>query len=432
MKKIAFLILAAFPALVPAQRTYRSNSVLGSGTWYKISVKDAGVYKIDIAFLSGLGINTSSLNSASIRLFGNGGDMLPEANATPRPDDLEEKAIMVVDGGDGVLNGGDYLLFFSNGADVWLKDSVNKRFTHKKNLYSDKAYYYLSVGGTGKRIPIGQNNLVANVSVTSFDDRLFHELDTINFLSSGKEWFGEEFSNTPGHSLTRDFSFNIPNLDISSPVTISTDCLARSISVASRFDVSCNSQLVQQVTIPPVTGGQYDRLAEERQSITIANVSQPNVTLSYRYVPGSFNSQGWLNWFEIFVRRNLSLNGSDQVMFRDWNSVGNNIGEYVVSGSNSTTQVWDVTDPLNPVQMRTNLQGSDCKFVNGCSRLREYIAFNSSNLLQPTSIGRISNQDLHASPSTDLIIITAPSLLPQAQRLAEFDRRETIFDIRSQ
>ena len=58
--------------------------------------------------------------------------MLSEANNTPRPDDLEENAIMVVDGGDGVLNGTDYILFFSNGVDQWIKDSVNKRFTHKK------------------------------------------------------------------------------------------------------------------------------------------------------------------------------------------------------------------------------------------------------------------------------------------------------------
>ena len=263
MKKIVFLILAAFPGLVPAQRTYKSTSVLASGTWYKIAAKDAGVYKIDVAFLSSLGINTAGLNSGSIRLFGNGGGMLPEANSTPRLDDLEENAIMVVDGGDGVLNGADYILFFSSGPDVWLKDSVNKRFTHKKNLYSDKVYYYLSIGGTGKRISIDQNNFIPNISVTSSDDRLFHELDTVNFLSSGKEWFGEEFSNMPGHSLTRDFSFNIPNLDISFPVAIFTDCLARSISVASRFDLSVNSQLLQQIAVPPVTGGQYDRLAEE-------------------------------------------------------------------------------------------------------------------------------------------------------------------------
>jgi hypothetical protein len=67
--------------------------------------------------------------------------MLSENNNISRPDDLAENAILVVDGGDGVLNG----------TDQWIKDSINKRFTHKKNLYSDRAYYYLMLGGNGKR-----------------------------------------------------------------------------------------------------------------------------------------------------------------------------------------------------------------------------------------------------------------------------------------
>jgi len=231
--KHVLLILTVFIGFfVQSQRVYKANSVLATGNWYKIAVKEAGVYKIDIPFLSELGINAANLSSGSIRLFGNGGDMLSEANNTPRLDDLEENAIMVVDGGDGVLNGADYILFFSNGVDHWIKDSVNKRFTHKKNLYTDKAFYYLTVGGNGKRVGDSPGSFVPNIVVNSFDDRLFHELDTINFLASGKEWFGEEFSNTPGHSLTSSFSFNIPNLQTSFPVTVVTDCLARSVSVS--------------------------------------------------------------------------------------------------------------------------------------------------------------------------------------------------------
>ena len=317
MKKLVFLILAAFPGLSPAQRTYKPNSVLGSGNWYKIAVKDAGIYKIDVAFLSRLGINTTNLSSGSIRLFGNGGGMLAEPNNISRIDDLEENAILVVDGGDGVLNGGDYILFFANGADTWLKDSVNKRFTHKKNLYSDKAYYYLTVNGTGKRVATSQNALLPNISITSFDDRLFHELDTVNFLSSGKEWYGEEFANTPGHSLARNFSVSLSNLQSGFPVTIITDCLARSVSVGSRFDLSINNQPLQQINISPVTGGQYDLLAQETKSTANASIAQSDFSINYNYVPGSFNSQGWLNWFELFSRRELSLSGIDQLLFRD-------------------------------------------------------------------------------------------------------------------
>ena len=419
-KTVLFILLVICAVISDAQRTYKANSVLASGNWYKIAVGSAGIYKIDIAFLSSLGISTSNLSSNSIRLFGNGGGMLAEANNTTRPDDLEENAIMVVDGGDGILNGSDYILFFANSPDQWFKDSLNKRFIHRKNLYSDKAFYYLSIGGNGKRINTAVNNLIPNLTVSSFNDRVFHELDTINFLASGKEWYGEEFANTPGHSLSRNFSINLPGLLTSTPVTIVSDCVARSVAAASRFDVAINTQLIQQVNVPPVGGGIYDLMGQEAQAISNGIVSQSGLSVSYTYTPGSFNSQGWLNWFEIFARRNLSMNGIEQLLFRDWNSVGNNIGEFVISNSNANTQAWDVTDPLNPLKMQTNLQGSDLKFVNNCSGLHEYISFNSSNFLQPVGAGKIVNQDLHSLQAVDYILITTLPLLPQAQRLAQF------------
>ena len=74
----------------------------------------------------------------------------------------------------------------------------------------------------------------------------------------------------------------------------------------------------------------------------------------------------------------------------DWNSVGNNNVEFTVANANTTTQVWDLTDPLNPQKMLSTLQGSDLKFVNSAIRLREYVAFNSSNFLIPISIGKIN------------------------------------------
>jgi hypothetical protein len=423
VKQFVLSILAAIACLsIQSQRVYKANSVLATGNWYKIGVKEPGVYKLDIPFLSQLGLNAANLSSGSIRLFGNGGGMLPEANNIPRPDDLQENAIMIVDGGDGVLNGADYILFFSNGADEWDKDSVNKRFSHKKNLYSDKAYYYLMVGGNGKRVGDSQGTFIPNVLVNSFDDRLFHELDTINFLASGKEWYGEEFSNTPGHSLTRNFSFSFPNFQNSFPVTVVTDCLARSVGVASRFDVSMNNQPLQQITISPVSGGQYDPVAQETKTQASTIVSSTDLSINYNYVPGSFNSQGWLNWFEIFARRSLSMNGIDQLLFRDWASVGNNAAEFDIAGANQATQVWDVTDPAAPLKISTSLQGNDLKFANSCTQLKEYVAFNSSNFLQPSAEGKISNQDLHGFPPVDFVIVTTQALLPQAQRLADFHR----------
>jgi hypothetical protein len=417
---LLILLLSTLAGEALAQRSYRSNSVLGSGTWYKFSVTSPGVYKIDIPFLASMGISTSNIASSSIRVFGNGGQMLPEANATPRADDLEENAIMIVDGGDGILNGADYILFFSNGPDPWLKDSINHRFNHQKNIYSDRAFYFLSINGNGKRIPTQAGAPISNLTINSFNDHVFHELDTVNFLSSGKEWYGEEFANTPGHSTTRNFSLNIPNLQTTSPLTLVSDCVARSVAVGSRFDVTINNQPFQTVNVPPVGGGLYDIVGQETSLSTSNTVTQNNLSVIYNFSPGSFNAQGWLNWFEVHSRRNLSMSGVDQVLFRDWNSVGNNVGRFVISNAGNTTQAWDVTDPLNPVKMNAALQGTDLSFVNDCSRLREYVSFNATNFMTPVAIGKINNQDLHSAGAADFLVVAAPALFAQAQRLAQF------------
>ncbi|HWR34195.1 MAG TPA: type IX secretion system sortase PorU, partial [Chitinophagaceae bacterium] len=409
---------------VVAQRTYNPGSVLATGSWYKLSVSSPGIYKIDIPFLNSLGINTSNLTSAAIRLYGNGGGMLPEANAGPWQDDLAENATMIADGGDGIINGSDYILFYAPGPDGWDKDSINQRFLHRKNIYTSKAFYFLTISGIGKRI--ATNPLIHNpgITISSFSDRHFHELDTVNFLGSGKDWYGEEFSDLPGRTLTRSFNVAITGIQNNSPVILQANCVARSIGVAGRFDIGINGQSVIQSVINPVSGGLYDLFAQQVTAIGTAITTQGNINLSFSYVPGSFNSQGWLNWFELFVRRSISLNGVDQLLFRDWQSVGNNIGEFIVANATTGTQVWDVTDPINPVRMQGSFSSNEFRFVNNCSILREYVAFNPVNFLTPSSVGKISNQNLHNSTAIDYLIITHPSLLQQAERLAQIHRAQ--------
>ncbi|RYY10381.1 MAG: hypothetical protein EOO04_36965, partial [Chitinophagaceae bacterium] len=94
-------LMAAF-SITMAQRQYKPSSVLSNGIFYKIGISAPGIYKLDIPFLNGLGLNTSNIPSSAIRLFGNGGTMLGEANNASWTDDLTENAIQVVDGNDGV------------------------------------------------------------------------------------------------------------------------------------------------------------------------------------------------------------------------------------------------------------------------------------------------------------------------------------------
>jgi hypothetical protein len=406
-----------------AQRSYATNSVLATGEWYKVSVKAAGIYKIDIPFLNSLGVNTSNLSSGAIRIFGNGGDMLAEANSGPWMDDIKENAIQVVDGGDGILNGSDYILFYATGPDKWVNDAANQQFTHIKNLYTDKAFYFINIGSNGKRVSNAPVQTGASISINSFSERYFHELDTINFLGSGKEWYGEEMSSLPGRSLNRSFNINSPNVVAGTSLQLKTNCVARSVGTGSRFDVRINNQLVGQLPIAAVGGGAYDLFVQQATATLNGIASQNGVDVTFSYVPGGFNAQGWLNWFELFIRRPLSLTGTEQLLFRDWQSVGNSAAEFVITGANSSTQVWDVTNPLEPLRLQSNFLNNEVRFINSASSLKEYIAFNPTGFLTPVNEGKVVNQNLHDSRPADFIIVTIPTFLAQAQRLAKLHQQ---------
>nr|WP_294906300.1 type IX secretion system sortase PorU [uncultured Lacibacter sp.] len=423
MRYTTLLIASLFSLAVNAQRTYRSNSVLATGEWYKISVKQAGVYRINLAFLQSLGVTTANLQSNSIRLYGNGGEMLAEDNAVVPADDLIENAVMIVDGGDGILNGNDYILFYANGPQQWVKDSVNKRFRHRKNLYSNESFYFLTIGGSGLRV---QNRTIASSpthTVTTFKDRLFHELDTINFLRSGKEWYGEEFSNTPGGTLSRSFNLTIQNA-VAGPVQIISSVAARSNGSSSSFVIRANNINVAQHTVSLVGTGTYDPVAAAHELTASFNLSQSSLSLQYNFQPTSVNAQGWLNWFELFPLRQLSMNTVDQLLFRDWETVGpGNVADFRLQSAVSSTVVWDITDPLRPQNITGSLNGNEFRFVNTAERLREYVAFNQTNFLQPTAVGKVNNQDLHGAASPNYIIVAHSSLLSEAQRLATWHRQ---------
>ncbi|HEY0042228.1 MAG TPA: type IX secretion system sortase PorU, partial [Flavisolibacter sp.] len=418
---MVLMLLFLFSFSADCQRTYRPASVLAGGNWYKISISAEGIYKLDVPFLSSLGIG-GNIPSAQIRVFGHAGGMLSEANASSRIDDLEELAITVEDGGDGQLNGGDYLLFYSQGPDKWLKDSVNKRFTHQKNLYSDRVFYFITVGGNGKRISTQPLSPAASVSVSSFDERFFYEKDTINFLSSGKEWFGEEFSSLAGRSLTRSFPLPFSGV-LPGQASMQTSVVARSVNSGSSFNVSLNNQRIQQLAVPPISTGQYDLFVRETTQSDNFVISQNPSPLTISYTPGSANSQGWLNWFALSCRRSLILPTGGQLGFRDWNSINNLAVQFNITADGSA-QVWDVTAPSSPLKMNTTYSGGQLRFSNDALRLREYVAF-STTFLVPKAEGKVGNQNLHATNPVDYIIVTAPELIGQAQRLAQFHQQRS-------
>ncbi|WP_436485158.1 type IX secretion system sortase PorU [Chitinophaga sp. ARDCPP14] len=398
-------------------RQYKKNSVLASGNWYKIGISAPGIYKIDVTFLQSMGI--TGLSSAGLRLFGTGGQMLAEPNPAPRYDDLPEVALHVEDGGDGVLNGSDYALFYAPGPHRWLYNSSTKTFTHQRNLYADTAWYYITTGGTGLRVAAGDEPAGATPEYT-FDYHDFYERDSLNFLNSGKQWWGQEFSKVVG--LTRSYRFNLPSPG-EGKVWVSMRASARS-SVGSNFNATINKlPAVTNMYLLPVTGNIFEGVATAAAATGGADAGQPELEIGVEFLPGNINDKGWLDYLEVQARCKPVIPATGMLDFRSTRYAGSGQpSRFAVHNANTQTYIWDVTDPLNPVVMKTTLQGDSLLFTGKNDRLHEYIAFRTAAAGKPDFAGTVPNQDLHGQGPADMLIITTRALLPQAERLAAMHR----------
>ncbi|MFN5648048.1 MAG: hypothetical protein ACK458_11070, partial [Sphingobacteriales bacterium] len=356
MHRLRVLILSVLLQLVLfytglAQRSYTNRSVLATGSWYKLSTARQGIYRIDAAALTRLGISLP-VPSAQIRLFGNGGQMLPEANAPARQDDLAEVAVWMEDGGDGSFSGSDYLLFYAPGQDSWTWDDVGKRYRFQRNLYADSSWFYLKVEGEGRRLKTQAGTLVPNLTVNTYDARWVFEKDTINFLQSGKEWYGEEFGTAPGKLQSRDFTVPMQGAVVGAPVAVYTDVVARAAGQYSRFEVRLNRDLIQDIQVSPLPGVAFEPVAIPATQVSTQAATQNTLLLNLAFFPGSVNGQGWLNQLGVGFRGRLEMRDQGLV-FRDRASVGaGNVVQYQVGGGGLGVVVWEVTDPLTPVAMK--------------------------------------------------------------------------------
>ncbi|MGD0711911.1 MAG: type IX secretion system sortase PorU, partial [Bacteroidales bacterium] len=398
------------PSIVK-KRTYAAHSVLDSGTWYKIAVTDNGIYKLTYNDLKNLGINVSSLNPKNIRIYGNGGGMLPEANSGFRYDDLVENAIYV-NTDSNTFSSADYILFYGQSPTTWNYSSSDNKFHHQTNYYSRTTNYFINTDiGPGKRI--AQQASVAspaNKVITKFNDYLLHEKDSINLMLSGKEWYGEFFDIQTSYS----FNFQFPNVDPASNIYIQTD-IAGKYTSNNYYTVNANGN-TYTTAIPYVAASSYYVAANSVPgSMSFPASSNVNVTITKT----TANAVGWLNYVELNATRLLTFLPGAQLLFRNISSVGTgNISKFAITTNTfSNLMIWDVTNPVNVKDQQFSTNGDSAIFKLPTDSLRQFVAFDGSTYSSPMLLGKIANQDLHGLPSANLIIVTYPDYISEAQAI---------------
>lgn len=408
-RKIVICLLLSIGTLLYAlpRNFYATESKLASGKWVKIKVGYTGVFKLSYEDILKAGFP----NPDKVKVYGYGGEMLPETFSKEKKDDLPQVGIYKDLGGNGIFDKGDYILFVGKGpVKINYTESGNK-YTHQVNPYSFQGYYFLSdIDEEPKYIQSSEAKPSSFAqTLTSYDDIIVHEKDLVNISSTGREFFGEDF----GYTTNQDFKFSIPGIIRTGAVTV--DFIAKS-SNGRTLKVAVNSKTTGSLYIP-VNTGTYDKAeqANGTYSFDADNSGSYTVSLSLN----AANTQNArLNYIRISAERELKPY-SNAVFFRNRNFNGTLVN-YTAKETGSDIQVWNITDATQPVSLLGEHASGNFTFSTLNSPTNEYLLINpKADFERPAIEGQIGNQNLHGLGFADYIIITDPEFMSEARELAD-------------
>ena len=405
----------------PTIGTVKRRNISLANNWYKIFVKNEGIYKVTGKMLSDNGIQINEIDPSTIQIYNNGGKELVRAVTIPRPDSLIENAIMVVDNNDGKFDESDYFLFYAKSVEGWNYNYVTKTFSHYINHYTEKNVFWLTWGKNknGKRMAAVSLPVDNQIPLqTSFRDHLFLEEEYYNLIDSGIDWYGKVFSNNGNPTESKTFAFNLKG-------AISQDSAEVKLKLAGisagyhRFNFYMNQHYLGRLDF---TGSyqKYTIVITDSVSLNKNNILIDGYNdLRLDYLVEHIYSKAYLDWIELHFWRNLIAN-EDKLLF--YSPVHAGSYRYQVSDfSKDELYIFDITEYYD-VRRFENLNISDgtVVFVDTVNSKtpKRYLALTPDKFLSPLHIEEDVTSNLRTlSREVDFIIIAHDDFYDQALEL---------------
>jgi len=367
-KHIIFLGLLFF-----SQGFYHQVICQENNSFFQFPVLGEGVYKLSEQQAVSMGF--PDLDKVSV--FGNPG-MLPQKLDSL---DLELREIPS-------KRFGDALFFFLEGPHR--KMILDGEFSYQHHHYSDTLYYLIGEKITGAEI-ISSDLVVSGNEVDKLYKIQAIKWEESNILSSGREWYSKPFFNG------ERFNFNISSDPALRPQLI-TRVMAQSLS-ESQFEFFNNGSSVGIVSVAAIPNSTYG--IKGRENIFQAELQlAPSQNIQVGYRSADINGTGYLA--ESILVTPYSYQSSRSGVYH--------IQERGIYKKRTGFINWLIRDFYQ------------VKEINGAEQTE---SGDVIVLFQPESVPEIKNWsalDLGLrwkNINADLIIITAPELLSQANRLAD-------------
>jgi len=400
----------------------KTNSLLSEGNWFKIKVDTSGVYKLTYNELRDLGVE----NPENTRVFSYGGKQLSFYNNDSDFDDLNEIPTLKYLGNDGIFNKDDYLVFYAQGPTILDYDADNKILMHKKHDYSDFIYLFLTSDlGAGMSFEEADKvEGVSSVTTSESDSYQYIEKEEIQLVSSGRRWYGNRVHTNMQDSVLFSFSELAKDEAVRCYVAVAGRKSAGS-TASFQFSYRKNGLATLNIT-KNYTSYAYAQYCDKIFEFV---PKSPEIYVGYSYVSNNSVSEGYIDKICVMARTKLKYSKNRQLHFRDVRTKEyDNIGFNMAVASGDPT-VLDITNPLNPKLIDAKLDNGQLSFIAANDgSVREFVAFESGNLLSPITIGsdvgKVGNQNLHGQTTPVLVIVSDPDFIEAANDLAEMHRNQ--------
>ena len=250
-----------------------------------------------------LELMSNNIDPRTIKIYNNGGYILPWTQSAARPSDLVEVAIIIEGESDGSFDAADQILFYGRGVDFWEYNNISDRITRNKHWYSKKNYFWLTYGGiNGKRMEIQQSLTgTADLEKSTTKAFRFQDNDKQNLIGSGLLHVDDDYTNT---SKTKTYismlDGRLNNSEIKYTFQFVNGAKRSNLLTIEENNTQIFSRFISGAGTGYLSDYVYGGLNRSINEVTYSGTLPENrSTLKFTFNPSAISEKGHLDFFEI-------------------------------------------------------------------------------------------------------------------------------------
>lgn len=400
-------------SLVPLKALAGIKS-LNQGHWVRVTVERSGLYRISFDALRKAGFS----DPEKVGVYGYGGKLLSEKLSEIPTERLPQV---------GILRDGEAIYFWGQGPLSWHWDPAINGYLHTSNHYSRYGHYLLSDTPTPGPLLLSPQEAVitgAPSAISHFHALYLHEKELYSLLHSGRRLVGESLM----HGIKQQVAMQVSSRAIVHPRFQLSYGYVALPTTSGRLQISQEGRLLQSDEIHRHEDRSYQAFLAgiyHRRSSWLEEGFSSTAPLEIAYSPGV--DPAYLDYVALTLEQKLSYQSGQQLLFRLFDAslqsglftVEDFPSDGVVLRISPTGRV-EQLKALGTGAFKSNLVGSDGQpFLFTVCRLSD-----AYTPLAVTPITEGINPFASVTEPIDLVIISTKPLLQEAQRLADFHRKE--------